>query len=239
MSLIEHLEELRRRIVLSLVGVTAGFAVCWAFHRQIFGFLERPIQPFLPEGGKLAVLGVQDGLIVYFKVAGFAGLFLASPWVLYQLWCFVAPGLYHQERRGALAFVLVGSLFFVGGGLFGYFVAFPFAVKFLLELGGQFQQVITVDRFLRFEMTVILGLGVMFEMPLLVFLLAQMGVVTPRFLLHHFRWAVLIIFIIAAVVTPTPDVFNLCVFAVPTVGLYLLGVAAAALVQRRKRREQV
>lgn len=237
MSLLEHLEELRRRILRSLIAVAVAFGLCWAFVEELFLFLERPIRTYLPEGQKLAIFGVPDAFLLYFKVAALAAVFVASPYVLYQAWCFIAPGLYRQERRWSLAFVLIGSFFFLAGGVFAYFIAVPFAIEFLLGLGERFEQVIAVDRYLRFEMTLILGLGVMFELPIFIFSLAQMGVVTPRYLMRHFRWAVLIIFVIAAVITPTPDVVNLCIFAVPTIVLYLLGVGAAALVQRRKRQE--
>lgn len=232
MPLLGHLEELRRRIVWAVGAVAVGFALSWAFVEEIFGFLARPIYRLLPEGKKLAFLGVTDPFVLYVKVAALAGLFLAAPVVLYQVWAFVAPGLYRRERRWAAPFVGFGTLFFLGGAAFGYFVAFPFAAAFLLGIGQRFEAVITVERYFRFLLTVLLGLGLMFELPIVIFLLSQMGVVTPRFLLRHFRWAVLLIFVTAAVVTPTPDIVNLCLFALPTIALYLLGVGAAALVRR-------
>jgi sec-independent protein translocase protein TatC len=234
MSLISHLEELRTRVVRSLVGVGIVFIGCWAARDLITEFLSRPIYKALPEGTKLAFLGVTDPFILYVKVSALAALFIASPYVFYQAWRFVAPGLYSREKLRVLPFALAGSLFFVSGGAFAYYVAFPFAVDFLLEMGAAFQPVITVERYFRFLLYVILGLGLMFQLPVLIFLLAQVGVVTPRFLMRHFRWAVLLIFVLAAFVTPTPDVVNLCLFALPTIALYLLGVGAAALVLRKK-----
>lgn len=234
MSLLQHLEELRRRILVSLIAVGAAFFACWFFVERIFAFLAQPIYLYLPEGTKLAFLGVPDVFILYVKVAALAALFVASPFVMFQVWRFVAPGLYRRERRFALPFVVLGSLFFAAGGAFAYYVAFPFAVEFLLGLGDEFAPVITVERYFRFLLTIILGLGLMFELPILIFLLSQMGVVTPRFLMRNFRWAVLIIFVVAAIITPTPDVVNLCLFAVPTILLYLLGVGAAALARGRK-----
>jgi sec-independent protein translocase protein TatC len=235
MSLLEHLDELRRRIVYSLVGLTVGFLACWVFVDEIFRFLAAPIQRLLPEGTKLAFLGVTDPFVLYIKVALLAGVFAASPFLLYQAWLFIAPGLYARERRGALPFVVFGTLFFVAGGSFAYYVAFPFAVEFLLGVGVDFQPVITIELYFSFLRTVILGLGLMFELPIVIVRLAQFGLVTPRFLIRHFRWAIVLIFVVAAVITPTPDVFNLCVFAVPTIGLYLLGVGAAAVVTRRRK----
>ena len=136
-------------------------------------------------------------------------------------------------------FVVFGSLLFLAGGAFAYYVAFPFAAEFLLGLGEQFEAQITVTRYLSFLMTIILGLGVMFELPTLIFLLARMGLVTPGFLMRHFRWAVVGIFVLAAFLTPTPDVFNLCIFALPTILLYLVGVAVAWMFgpRREKARE--
>lgn len=237
MSLLEHLDELRKRILHSLVAVTVGFFVCWPFADRIYGFLERPIKELLPEGKKLVFTGVTDAFILYIKVAALAAVFLSSPYLLYQIWKFVSPGLYKRERMYVLPFILFGSVFFIGGGAFAYYVAFPFAAEFLLDVGERFEPMLTIERYFRFLLTIMLGLGLMFELPVLIFLLSQMGLVTPRFLLRHFRWAVLAIFTVAAVITPTPDVVNLCLFALPTIGLYLLGIGASALVGRLQRRE--
>jgi sec-independent protein translocase protein TatC len=237
MSLLEHLEELRTRIVRALIAVTIAFAFSWIFVERIAEFLAQPIYDVLPEGTKLTFLGVTDPFIIYVKVAALMALFLASPAVLYQAWRFIAPGLYQKERRRALPFILAGTAFFLGGGAFAYYVAFPFAVDFLIGMGAAFQPMITVEKYFRFLLYVILGLGLMFELPIIIFLLAQMGVVTPRFLMRHFRWAVLLIFVAAALITPTPDVVNLCLFALPTIALYLLGVGAAALVVKKKPEE--
>lgn len=234
MSLLEHLEELRTRIVHSLVALVVGFLVCWGFAEQIAELLARPVYSVLPEGERLVFLGITDPFILYVKVALLAGLFLAAPYVLYQVWRFVVPGLYRRERRYAVPFILFGTLFFLGGGAFAYFVAFPFALEFLIGMGAAFEPQITVERYYRFLLYMIFGLGLMFELPILIFMLARIGVVTPGFLMRNFRWAVLAIFVLAALVTPTPDIVNLCLFALPTMALYLLGVGAAALVGRGK-----
>lgn len=236
MSLLDHLDELRRRLVRALAAIVVAFLACWTFAAEIYDFLARPILRLLPEGSQLVFTGVTDPFLLYVKVAALAAVFVASPWILYQAWRFVAPGLYRHERLWALPFVFFGTFFFVAGGAFGYYVAFPFAIEFLLGVGEQFQPMITIERYFRFLMTVILGLGLMFELPVLIFLLSQMGLVTPAFLLRNFRWAVLLIFTAAAVITPTPDVVNLCLFALPTILLYLLGVGVSALVGRRRRR---
>lgn len=237
MSLVDHLEELRRRILRSLVIFSLAFLVCWSFHREIFDFLKQPIEPYLPGDQKLSFFSVSEPFLLYFKTAALAAIFLASPFLVAEIWGFVSPGLYRRERRMALPFIFASTFFFLCGGAFAYFVAFPFAVEFLLGMGEEFQPVIAATQYLRFLMTVILGLGLMFELPIVIFLLSVLRVVKARFLLRHFRWAVLLIFIAAAVITPTPDVVNLCLFALPTIGLYLLGVAAAAVVERSRRRE--
>ncbi len=237
MSLIEHLEELRKRILWSLVGVAAAFFPCWNYSKEIFGFLVAPIQKIHP-GLQLSFLKLTDPFILYFKIGCFAALFVASPFVLYQAWRFIAPGLYAREKRMAVPFVAFTTFFFVGGAAFGYYVAFPYAAKFLLDQGAGLQPIITIDTYFSFILTVLLGLGLMFELPVFIFLLSWLGVVTPRFLMKKFRWAVVIIFIVAAIVTPTPDIFNQCVFAVPGIALYLLGVGASYLVQRDRDKKK-
>jgi sec-independent protein translocase protein TatC len=235
MPLLEHLEELRRRILRSVLALGIGVAACLSWAPEILRFLARPIYAHLPPGQKLAVLGVTDPFLLYFKTALLAGVFLAFPAILWQAWQFVAPGLYPRERKWIGPFVAVGWLFFLGGGAFAYYVAFPFAVQFLLEMAVDFQPVITADRYYRFLMTIVLGLGVMFELPLVLTLLARVRLTSAKFLLRHFRWAVLIIFVVAAILTPTADIVNLCIFAVPTIGLYLLGIAGAALARPKPK----
>ncbi len=228
MSLLEHLEELRFRIIQSVVAVFVAFLVCWSQSTRIYDFLAQPIYAHLPEGDRrLVFLGVTDPFMIYVKVSALAAIFLAAPYLLWQLWRFVAPGLYRNEKRLAGPFVVCGSLLFIGGGAFAYYVAFPFAVEFLLGMGEQMRPTITVTRYLSFLMTVVLGLGLMFELPTVIFFLSRVGLVTPQQLLKHFRWAVIIIFLVAAIITPTPDVVNLCIFALPTIFLYLVGVGVS------------
>ena len=238
MSLVQHLEELRKRIFRALVAFVVAFLLCWAYHRQIFDFLQAPIEPYLPGNQKLSFFSVTEPFLLYFKTAALAAIFLASPFILAQVWGFIAPGLYQREKRYALPFILISTFFFLAGGAFAYFIAFPFAVEFLLGMGEGFQPVIAATLYLRFLMTVILGLGLMFELPVVIFLASVLGLVTPGFLLKNFRWAVLLIFIAAALITPTPDIVNLCLFAVPTILLYLLGVLAAFVVDRRRGRHR-
>jgi sec-independent protein translocase protein TatC len=235
MSLMEHLEELRKRIFLALIAVFIAFIPCWVYVKQIFRFLQVPLWRIDPKL-KLVFMGLTDPFILYFKVAALAALFIASPFVLYQVWAFVAPGLYRRERMLALPFVFFTTLFFLAGGAFGYYVAFPFAARFLLGIGEGFQALPEIGKYFGFLLTVLLGLGLMFELPIFILLLSMIGVVTPRFLLRYFRHAVVVIFIVAAIITPTPDVVNLCIFAVPALGLYVLGIGAALVAERFKKK---
>ena len=236
MSLLEHLEELRSRLMWVIATLGVAFFVAWWQKEAIFGFLAKPAYRYLPKGQRLVILSVTDAFMLYVKVALLAALFAGAPVILYHLWKFIRPGLYSRERAYALGFIVSGTLLFVSGGAFAYYVAFPFSVEFLLDMGRDFTPAITGPSYLSFLMTVILGLALMFELPLVIVFLARVGLVTPRFLLRNFRWAVLVIFVAAAIITPTSDVFNLCLFAVPTLLLYLLGVAAAAMVGRAKSR---
>jgi sec-independent protein translocase protein TatC len=238
MTLIEHLEELRKRIMWSFVAVFVGFLVCWYWAQPIFAWLAVPITQFLPAGDKLAFTGLVDPFMLYMKVALLAGIFVASPVILWQFWLFVSPALYRHERTIVVPFVVFTTVFFLGGGYFGYKIAFPMVVKFLLSVGQDFRQVITINEYFAMASKVILGLGLVFELPVLIMVLARFGIVTAKFLLKYFRYAVLIIFIIAAVITPTPDIPTQCVFALPMIALYLLGVLVAWLFGKKRPVEE-
>jgi sec-independent protein translocase protein TatC len=234
MSLLEHLDELRRRIFVSAIAVVVAFIGCWFYAREIFRWLERPILQALPAGDKLAFTDLAGPFLLYIKVALLAAVFVASPVILLQLWMFIRPGLYRKERLLAAPFLVFTTLFFVAGGYFGYLVAFPMVVRFLLSMGEDFRQVVTIQTYFSMMSKILLGLGLVFEMPMLIFFLARLGIVSARQLLRWFRWAVLAIFVIAAIITPTPDIATQTVFAVPMILLYLLGVGVAAVFGRRQ-----
>ena len=229
MSFLDHLEELRKRLLISTIALCVAFFVCWSFSPEIFGFLEKPILQFLPKGEKLAYTRLTSPFFLYMKVAFFAGIFLAAPVILWQVWAFISPGLYRRERRYAAPFIIFASLFFLAGGWFGYKTVFPMACKFFIELGGNFKQVITVDDYFSFASKMILGMGLVFETPVLIFFLSRIGIVTPAFLLQKFKYAVLIIFIISAIITPTPDMVTQSALAVPMILLYLFGIGISYL----------
>lgn len=237
MTLLEHLDELRRRLVVSVVTLFVAFLGCWTYSRQIFDWLAVPITEALPKGEKLAFTALADPFMLYVKVAALAAVFVASPVLLLQVWLFVRPGLYSRERRLAVPFIVFTTLFFLGGGYFGYLVAFPMVVRFLLGVGQDFQAVITIQSYFSMMSKILLGLGLVFEMPMLIFFFARLGLVTARQLVRWFRWAVLAIFVIAAVITPTPDVATQTVFAVPMIILYLVGVVVAALFGKKREPE--
>ncbi len=238
MTILEHLEELRKRIMWSIVAVIAGFLLCWYWAQPLFAWMAVPITQFLPAGEKLAFTGLVDPFMLYMKVALLGGIFVASPVILWQFWLFVSPALYRHERSIVVPFVVLTTIFFLGGGYFGYKIAFPMVVKFLLSVGQDFRQVITINEYFSMASKVILGLGLVFELPVLIMVLARFGIVTAKFLLKYFKFAVLVIFIIAAIITPTPDIPTQCVFALPMIGLYLLGVLVAWVFGKKRPVEE-
>lgn len=234
MTLLDHLDELRRRILYSVIALFVAFLGSWYFAPDIFRWLERPIMEVLPPGEKLAFTELSAPFMLYVKVALLTAIFVSSPFLLLQLWMFLRPGLYKRERRLAVPFIVFTSLFFVGGGYFGYRVAFPMVVNFLLGVGEDFRMVVTIGTYFAMMSKILIGLGLVFQMPMLIFFLARLGIVTAGQLIRWFRWAVLLIFVVAAVITPTPDVATQTVFAVPMMLLYLLGVLVAAIFGKKR-----
>lgn len=234
MTLLDHLDELRRRILYSIIALFVAFLASWYFAPTIFLWLERPILDVLPVGEKLAFTDLSGPFMLYVKVALLTAIFASSPFLLLQLWMFLRPGLYRKERRLAAPFIIFTTIFFVAGGYFGYRIAFPMVVRFLLGVGQDFKQVVTIDTYFSMMSKILLGLGLVFEMPMLIFFLARLGIVSAGQLIRWFRWAVLLIFVVAAVITPTPDVATQTVFAVPMILLYLLGVVVAALFGKKR-----
>jgi len=244
MGFLDHLEELRKRIINSVMAVAVGFFICWWKVEWIYGFVQKPIMTALRNNHldeKLVYLNPTEPFNLYLKVAMLSGLFLTSPFVLYQVWQFIAPGLYRKEKRYVAPFLFSTVFLFLAGGYFGYRIVYPQALEFLIGFGKQFQPMITIGEYTSLFLTIILGLGIIFEMPVLIFFLALMGIVSPRFLWDNSRYSILIIFIIAAIITPTQDIVNMCVFASPMLVLYFVSIGIAWLVhpaQRAKRREK-
>ncbi len=239
MSFLEHLEELRRRIIYSFIAVAGGFFACWYYAEGIFRLMQEPITIALKAHGldtKLVYLNPTEPFNMYLKVAFIAGIFVASPFVLYQVWLFVSPGLYRHEKRYVVPFMFSTVALFLAGGLFGYKMVYPAALDFLIGYGRQFQPMITIGEYTDLFLTIIVGLGIIFEMPILVFFLSLMGVVSAGWMWRNLRYSILVIFIIAAIVTPTTDIMNMCIFAAPMVGLYLVSILVAWLVSPRRRK---
>ncbi|HEX7251343.1 MAG TPA: twin-arginine translocase subunit TatC [Thermoanaerobaculia bacterium] len=233
MGFFDHLEELRRRIFVCLIGVFLLFFVAWAWAPELFEILAKPVRKVLPPGQNLSYTTLTEPFLMYFRVALLAAVIAASPIILWQVWLFIAPALYRREKKYVLPFILAGVFFFLGGCAFGYFEAFPLVVGFLVGVGKNFNAVITINEYLSTATKIIVGLGLCFETPILIFFLARMGIVSEKWLLAKFKYAILVIFIIAAVITPTPDVATQCVFALPMIGLYLLGIGIAWAFRKR------
>ena len=233
MSFLEHLEELRKRLLYSVLALGVAFLACWHYAEVIFGFLQIPLAKFLPPNEKLVYTRLTEPFVLYMKVAFYSGIFLASPFLLFQLWLFISPGLYSRERRYAVPFIIMATLFFVSGGYFGYRVLLPATCGFFIQQGQQFQQMIKADDFFGFASTIILASGLVFETPILIFFLARLGIVTPAFLMQKSKYAIVIAFIVSAIVTPTPDMITQTALAVPMIGLYYLGVLIAWMFAKR------
>lgn len=230
LSFFEHLGELRKRILYSFGFVFIFFLVSWSFSDKIYKWISQPVLQFLPKGQKLAYTSLAEPFMMYVKLSFIAGMFIATPFIFYQLWLFISPALYQKERRMVLPFVFFTTFFFILGGAFGYYVAFPMACKFFLNVGKDFQAVITLNEYFSLAFNVIIGISVIFELPVLAYLLAKIGILTSSFLIKHLRYAIIAIFIIAAVITPTPDAVTQSVFALPMIGLYLLSILIAKIV---------
>jgi sec-independent protein translocase protein TatC len=237
MSFLEHLEELRVRLVHSIVAVCITSAACWIWREQIFHFLTQPLRWAYPDV-KFIYTGPSEALVLYMKMALLVGIFVAAPYILYQVWAFIAPGLYAHEKAYAVPFIFFGTLFFLAGGAFGHFYLFPATFRFLVQYGGVDMQFLPkVDEYYSFYSWFLLGLGLVFQLPVVIFVLSRIGLVTPRFLIRKFKFAVLASFVVSAVITPSADIVNQTMLALPMCLLYLLGVAVAWLFGRPRRRE--
>jgi len=245
MSFMDHLEELRTRILRALIGVVVAFIASLAFADPLWRVVSAPAVGALKHLGinppNLAYLTPMEGFnVIYIKLPLLVSIFIGSPWILYQVWAFISPGLYRREKRWAVPFILCTAGLFISGGLFAYFVAFRYGLDFLLGLGRGINvtPVVSINEYFDLFVNVTLGIGLVFEMPVIIFFLTLLRMASPRFLLKHSRYAILAITIIAAIVTPTPDIFNMMLFAVPMVGLYFVGLLASyLLVLKREGRK--
>jgi sec-independent protein translocase protein TatC len=246
MSFLEHLEELRTRILRSVIGLFVSFIACLGLAPQLFLLFVRPFDmaasklPYDPPLQLTQITPTEQFMLEYVKIPLLAGIFLASPWIMYQVWAFVAPGLYRRERRWAGPFICSTASLFIAGGLFCYFIALRFALGFLIGLGFDMnvRPMISLTSYYDMFFNLHVGLGVVFQMPVVIFFFTLLRITSPAFLLRHGRYAILIIFVVAALITPTPDVTTMLTFAAPMILLYYVGIAASFLIVMKREGRQ-
>ena len=236
MTFLEHLDELRKRILYSLIALVVTSAVGWIFREQIFQILRAPLGDAVPN---LVYTKVTDTFTIWLKIAVAFGICLASPFILLQVWLFISPGLYRKEKKYSIPFLLSGTALFVTGGLFAYYIILPLSLNFLIkELGASLQPMLTAVDYFSFVVIIVVGMGAVFQLPVLVAFLSLFGLITPGFLWKNFRYAILLIFIVAAIVSPTPDALNLTFWAGPMILLYLVSIGVSWVFQRRRLRAE-
>lgn len=238
MTFLEHLEELRSRLLRSLIALAVGTAFSWFFRDPIFHFLTQPLREAYPDI-KFIYTAPTEAFMLYLKMSFFVGIFVAAPFLLYQVWAFIAPGLYPNEKVYAIPFIVFGTLFFLAGGAFGHFVLFPMTFRFLGEFASADMEFLPrVGEYYSFYSWFLLGLGLVFQIPVVIFVLSRIGLVTAGFLLRNFKYAVLASFVVSAVITPSGDMMTQAMLAGPMMGLYLLGTLVAWLFGRPRRADE-
>jgi len=244
MTFFEHLSELRKRIINSLYAVGIGAMVGFYLAQRFIGFITQPMLEALKAAGleqKLIYTHPAGYLNMIITLGVYLGIVMASPIVLYQIWLFVAPALYKHERSAVTGFLFSTVFLFLSGIAFGYFITLPYMLKFLVgfqKFGGTVAPLLSINEYFDLILMVLLGLGLVFELPILIFFLSLFGIVTPKFLWHNFRYAILVIAVLAAIITPTPDAQTMLIFMMPMVLLYFVGIAVSASVVRRKRKRE-
>lgn len=234
LPLISHLEELKTRLIRSLIALGTGFFVCYALKDYLFTIITRPLIKVLPEGAHLIFISPPEAFITYIKIAFYFGLFISSPYIFLQVWKFVSPGLYDNEKKYIVPFFIFSSLLFLLGALFCYFFVLPLAFKFFLTFTSEFlKPMFAVKDYLSLSLKLIFLFGLSFELPVFIFFLAKVGIVDAPFLSRHRRYAILIIFIVAAILTP-PDVVSQIMMAVPLMGLYEISIYLAKYAKKEK-----
>ena len=240
MSFLDHLDELRRRIVYAVVAILIGFVIAFFFIDDIFNFIMRPLQQLLPPGGTLIYTDPTEAFLLYIKIALIAGLLLASPAVMLQVWLFVAPGLYSHEKKWAIPFVVMSSFFFVLGAAFSHYVVFPLTWRFFVSFTTDILTFMPrIEPAFSIYLRLLLAFGLVFQMPTLVLFLARMGVISARFLVRNFKYAVLIMVVASAVITPDGGGVSLVAMTGPMILLYGLSIGLAWMFGKKKDAETV
>ncbi len=236
----EHLEELRRRLLICVAAVAIGFLVAYGFSEQIFLFLSHPLIQSLPEGSSFIFTGVTEAFFTYMKLAFFAGIFAASPVIIYQVWAFVAPGLYDREKRGILPFVVLAVVFFIGGTAFAYFVVFPSAFKFFMTYNTHYVKMMpSIGEYLSFSCLFLLGFGLVFELPVFIVCLARLGIINHAQLSKNRKYVIILIFVISAILTPTPDAITQSLMAAPLLVLYEISIVVARMFGKKPQSQDI
>ncbi|UCB47793.1 MAG: twin-arginine translocase subunit TatC [Deltaproteobacteria bacterium] len=235
---LSHLEELRKRLITCAIAVGIGFIISYIFAERLFQLLVRPLTRVMPEGDRLIFTNLPEMFLTYLKTAFICGILLTAPVIFYQLWLFIAPGLYQHEKKYAIPFVVFSTLLFVGGALFGYFVVFPFGFKFFLGFANEYIQALpSVKQYFSFAIKLLFAFGIVFELPVVAFFLSKMGIITPEFLKKKRKYALLLTFVLAAILTP-PDVITQLMMAGPLILLYEIGILVARMARRKKGTEE-
>ncbi len=238
MSFLEHLDELRKRLIYSVISLGAGMGVAALFIRRIYEFVMRPMQLMLPPGSKLIYTEAPEAFMLYVRLAIIAGLLIAAPLITWQLWLFIAPALYQRERRFAIPFVILASTCFIGGAAFAHYIVFPVMWRFFSGFSNDFVAFMPrIEDAFSLYIKMIVGMALVFQMPTIVFFLAKMGLVTARQMMHYFKYAILGIFIVAAAVAPSPDMGSQFIVAIPMIGLYFVSVLIAWLFGKKREAE--
>jgi sec-independent protein translocase protein TatC len=233
-----HLEELRKRLIVCFIAIGIGFFAAYGFKEKLFEILMRPLLGALGPGEKLIFTGVPEAFFCYLKVAFLAGVLLAMPVIMYELWLFVAPGLYIHEKRFLAPIVILSSFFFVGGGLFGYFIVFPYAFKYLMSFASNYVKPLpSMKEYLSLASMLLLAFGLIFELPLFLTVLARMGIVSAAFLRKNRKYAILLAFVVGAILTPTPDAVNQTLMAGPLIVLYEVSILGARFFGKKEKTE--
>ncbi len=229
-----HLEELRKRLITVFIAVGVGFVIAFGFKERLFKILVQPLIKVMKDGETLIYTGLPEAFFTYLKVAFLAGIIVASPLILYQFWMFVAPGLYRNERRLMMPIVLLSSFFFVGGALFGYFIVFPWGFKFFLGFATEtIRPLPSMKEYFGFSAKLLLAFGLVFELPLVLTFMAKLGLVSVDFLKKNRKYALLLFFAGAAILTP-PDVITQVMMALPLMVLYEISIIGARIFGKKK-----
>jgi sec-independent protein translocase protein TatC len=232
-----HLEELRKCLIVCFIAVGIGFALSYGFKERLFDILTRPLISVMEPGDKIIFTGLPEAFFTYLKVAFLSGIILAAPVIFYQFWIFVAPGLYKKEKRLLIPIVTLSTLFFVGGALFGYFVVFPYGFKFFLGFSSDTIKALpSMREYLSFSAKLLLAFGLVFELPLIITFLARLGLVSVEFLKKNRKYALLLFFVGAAILTP-PDVVTQIMMALPLMVLYEISILGAKIFGKKKIEE--